>query len=201
MAIREREPYTMVNQMTPYAAIFDGKDISEYLRLFERYMDNTNMPKGKRAMMLEMCTVPTLVEDFEFKKLDNNYKEQTTQSENVLNAIHQEVLDKVALWHKKTWDKMKAMPYEDLTRMIRLTADNEIAKAKNHRHLEEIEDAPEVQKPKPAKNPPKVILQKDSKLAGELSVDDLADMMQKLQINLINAIKDLIKGYIEMLNA
>ncbi|KAL9566937.1 hypothetical protein ACKAV7_008706 [Fusarium commune] len=185
MAIREREPYTMVNQMTPYAAIFDGKDISEYLRLFERYMDNTNMPKGKRAMMLEMCTVPTLVED----------------SENVLNAIHQEVLDKVALWHKKTWDKMKAMPYEDLTRMIRLTADNEIAKAKNHRHLEEIEDAPEVQKPKPAKNPPKVILQKDSKLAGELSVDDLADMMQKLQINLINAIKDLIKGYIEMLNA
>ncbi|KAH7158303.1 hypothetical protein DER46DRAFT_576474 [Fusarium sp. MPI-SDFR-AT-0072] len=165
--------------------IFDGKDISEYLHLFKRYMDNTNMPKGKRAIMLEMCIIPTLVED----------------SENVLNAIHQEVLDKVALWHKKTWDEIKAMPYEDLTRIIRLTADNEIAKAKNHRHLEEIEDAPEVQKPKPAKNPPKVILKKDSKPAGELSVDDLADMMQKLQVNSVNAIKDSIKGYIEMLNA
>jgi hypothetical protein len=84
--------------------------------------------------------------------------------------------------------------------MIRLTANNKIAKAKNYYYLKDIKDTPKIQKPKPIKNPFKVIFKKDLKPARELSINNLTNIIQKLQVNLINTIKDLIKGYIEILN-
>ncbi|SCV61239.1 uncharacterized protein FFFS_15808 [Fusarium fujikuroi] len=244
----QRGGYTVVNSVAPYKEIFTGENVTEYLRYFERYMDNSNMLQEKRAMTLETLTVKSLVGDvrracegysweeakknlkeffmaednssmdspearlkklnqerlpndypqtirwltrhrFEFKNIANKFELMTTQSENVLNAIHQDILDKVSLWYKTEWDEMRNMSYGRLTQMIKQVVNNEITKAKNHRHLEEDDkdeshDLPqEPPKPKAVKAPAKTILKREPKSVAETSVDDLVAQLKDLQIN------------------
>ncbi|SCV59864.1 uncharacterized protein FFFS_14433 [Fusarium fujikuroi] len=143
---------------------------------------------------------------FEFKKLEKEYELMTTQSENVLNAIHQDILDKVSLWYKKGWDDMRNTPYGQLTQMIRSIVSDEITKAKNHRHLEEDEkdglqdQAREIPKPRAAaKAPAKTILKKDQKSVADTSMDELIASFKEMQVNSAKEAENKIEKMFEML--